>query len=310
VRGQKPDPADPVFAAYKEAILEMVEAAGRAYTLSEFHRIAQLINYENFKGVYEGLTVKRSNGFLMWMSQSSWPSFMWQTYDWYLDTNAGYFGAKAANQPTHAVWDPRDDSIVLSNMTPKTYRDVATDMKVFDLDGKVVSERTWSTPILGPDAYGIRLATATADFAKAPSDLVFIRLTVKDGPGDVLGDTLYWHNRNDYMRYESLNRLPEVRLRARVSERSAVARGFGEGNDLYTITLFNNESAPAVQTRIRTISGATGEDVLPAFYSDNYFSLMPGESKTVAVEFHPKHLKGGQPVFELSGWNTRVATIE
>ena len=28
------------------------------------------------------------------------PSFMWQTYDWYLDTNAGYFGAKAANQPT------------------------------------------------------------------------------------------------------------------------------------------------------------------------------------------------------------------
>ncbi len=309
VRGQKPDPADPVFIRYKKEILEMVEAAGRAYTLEEFHKIAQLINYENFKGVYEGLTVKRSNGFLMWMSQSSWPSFMWQTYDWYLDTNAGYFGAKAANQATHAVWDPRDDSIVLSNFTPNTYNDVTTNMKVFDLYGKVVSIQTWKTPILGPDAYGIRLATATGDFAKSPTDLVFIRLTVKDDSGNVLGDTLYWHNWNYYMRYESLNSLPEVRLHAAVSPKSIVAGDIGRGNDLYTITLSNNGSAPVVQTRIRTISTATYEDVLPAFYSDNYFSLMPGESKTVTVEFNPRHLKGGQPVFELSGWNTKVEAI-
>jgi hypothetical protein len=310
VRGQNPSSKDPVFAQYKKDILEMVEAAGRAYTLPEFQRIAQLVNYENFKGVYEGLTVKRSNGFLMWMSQASWPSFMWQTYDWYLDTNAGYFGAKAANQPTHAVWDPRDDSIVLSNMTPKTYSGVATNMKVFDLDGRVVSERTWNTPTLGPDTYGLRLATATADFAQSPTDLVFIRLTVKDGSGNALGDTLYWHNRKDYMRYESLNDVPEVRIRAAVSPKSTVAGEIGKGNDLYTITLSNTSSAPAVQTRIRTIASATGEDILPAFYSDNYFSLMPGESKTVTVEFNHKYLKGGRPVFELSGWNTRVETID
>ena len=309
VRGQNPNSTDPVFVRYKGEVLEMVEAAGKAYTLEEFQKIAQLINYENFKGVYEGLTVKRSNGFLMWMSQSSWPSFMWQTYDWYLDTNAGYFGAKAANQATHAVWDPRDDSIVLSNMTPKTYNGVTTNMKVFDLDGKVVSEQTWNTPTLGPDAYGIKLATATADFAKSPTDLVFIRLTVKGSSGNVLGDTLYWHNWKDYMHYESLNRLPEVRLRAALSPKSTVAGEIGEGNDLYAITLSNNSSAPAVQTRIRTISSATDEDILPAFYSDNYFSLMPGESKTVTVEFNPKYLKGGRPVFELSGWNTKAETI-
>ena len=235
---------------------------------------------------------------------------MWQTYDWYLDTNAGYFGAKAANQATHAVWDPRDDSIVLSNMTPKTYNDVTTHMKVFDLNGKVVSGHTWNTPTLGPDAYGIRLATVTADFAKSPTDLVFIRLTVKDRSGNVLGDTLYWHNWKDYMHYESLNRLPEVRIRAAVSKKSTVVGEIGKGNDLYTITLSNNSSAPAVQTRIRTISSATNEDILPVFYSDNYFSLMPSESKTVTVDLNPKYLKGGRPVFELSGWNTKVETID
>ena len=46
VRGQKPDTADPVFAKYKKDVLRMVEDAGRAYTLEEFHRIAQLINYD------------------------------------------------------------------------------------------------------------------------------------------------------------------------------------------------------------------------------------------------------------------------
>lgn len=305
VQGQNPKTTDPVFARYKSEVLKMVAAAGKAYTLEEFQKIAQLINYENFKGVYEGLTVKRSNGFLMWMSQSSWPSFMWQTYDWYLDTNAGYFGAKAANQPTHAVWDPRDDSIVLSNMTAKTYRDVVTGMKVFDLHGRMVAQQTWTTAILGPDAYGIRLATATADFAKAPTDLVFIRLTVQDRSGKVLGDTLYWHNWKHYMRYESLNLLPEVEVRVAVAPKSTVAGAIGDGNDLYTLTLSNHDAAPAVQTRIRTLSSATGEDILPAFYSDNYFALMPGESRTVTVEFHPRHLKGGRPVFKLGGWNTK-----
>jgi HK97 family phage major capsid protein len=61
---------------------------------------------------------------------------------------------------------------------------------------------------------------------------------------------------------------------------------------------------------IRTISSTTNEDILPAFYSDNYFSLMPGESKTVTVEFNPKYLKGGRPVFKLSGWNTKAETID
>jgi hypothetical protein len=37
---------------------------------------------------------------------------------------------------------------------------------------------------------------------------------------------------------------------------------------------------------------------------------MPGESKTVPVEFHPKYLEGGRPVFQLSGWNTKVGTID
>jgi hypothetical protein len=112
------------------------------------------------------------------------------------------------------------------------------------------------------------------------------------------------------MRYEALNRLPEVRLRAAVSPGVTVDGETGRGNIRYTLTFRNDGPAPAVQTRIRTTAGATERDILPAFYSDNYFGLMPGESRTVTVEFDPRRLDGERPRFLLGGWNTRPETIE
>ena len=111
------------------------------------------------------------------------------------------------------------------------------------------------------------------------------------------------------MHYESLNSLPEVRISAAVSSKFTVVGEIGKGNHQYIITLSNNGAAPAVQTRIHTLSSTTHTDILPAFYSDNYFVLMPGESRTVTVEFNPRYLQGGQPVFELSGWTTKTETI-
>ena len=50
VQGQKPDPEDPIFRAYKADILKMVHEAGEAFSLEDFCCAAQMINYENHKG--------------------------------------------------------------------------------------------------------------------------------------------------------------------------------------------------------------------------------------------------------------------
>lgn len=94
-------------------------------------------------------------------------------------------------------------------------------------------------------------------------------------------------------------------LTAAVLERSTLVNG----NYQYIITLANHSPVPALQARIRTVSSKTGEDVLPAFYTDNYVSLMPGDSRTITVEFNRKHLKEGIPVFHLDGWNVEEKTI-
>lgn len=294
---------NPEFLDYKHRIYKMVNDLGKELTFKDFSRIAQMLNYEHHKALFEGITVKRSSGTLIWMSQPSFPSFMWQTYDYFLATNGGYFGVKAANQPTHAVFDPRSDEIVLSNATRKTYTSVTTTFKLYDFNGKKVSTVPYTTDLLRPDAYGLVLGKA--DFSVSPTDVVFMQLTVQDASGTILGENFYWHNWKDYGNYRTLDSLASVDLTASVSAKETLAGG----NDQYQITITNHASAPALHTRLRTVSSATGEDVLPTFYGDNYISLMPGDTKMLTVEFNPKYLQGGAPVFHLSGWNIVEKTI-
>jgi hypothetical protein len=46
-----------------------------------------------------------------------------------------------------------------------------------------------------------------------------------------------------------------------------------------------------------------GEQVLPVLYDDNYFHLMPGEQRTIRVEWNPRDARGMQPFVEISGFN-------
>ena len=48
--------------------------------------------------------------------------------------------------------------------------------------------------------------------------------------------------------------------------------------------------------------------MLPAYYSDNFLSLLPGERKTVLIEAAVSSLGGQTPVVTVDGWNVTTAT--
>ncbi len=288
---------DPEFLAYKDSIYTMVNALAKELSLKEFTRIAQMINFEHHRALFEGLSVQRSNGALMWMSQSSFPSFMWQTYDYFLATNAGYFGVKAGNQPTHAVIDPRTNEIILANATSHSYTNVVTTYQLYDLSGTEVLTKSYTTETLGPDSYGLILDNA--DYSASTTDIIFIRLTVADSSNKVLGENLYWYNRSEYMNYQALNDLATVKLTASVRQKGKLP----SGNEQFSVMLKNESSTPALLARVRVVDNTTGEDVLPTFYDNNYVSLMPNDTKIITMDFHPRYLKGHSPAFYLSGWN-------
>ena len=77
---------------------------GESSSLEEFCEKAQLLNIEVMKGMYEAWNDKMWNdaaGLLIWMSHPAYPSFVWQTYDYYYDPTGAYWGAKKACEHLH-----------------------------------------------------------------------------------------------------------------------------------------------------------------------------------------------------------------
>jgi hypothetical protein len=69
----------------------------------------------------------------------------------------------------------------------------------------------------------------------------------------------------------------------------------------------NTGSAPALMTKLTLKDAATGERILPAYYGENYVSLLAGEERTITVKFPAGSAK---PAVGLRGWNLQTQTID
>ena len=61
------------------------------------------------------------------------------------------------------------------------------------------------------------------------------------------------------------------------------------------LTLTNTGSTVALAIRAAVRRGASGPEVLPIAWSDNYVTLWPGESTTLRAEYRRSDLHGAQP---------------
>lgn len=115
---------------------------GESSGLEEFCEKAQLLNIEVMKGMYEAWNDKMWNdaaGLLIWMSHPAYPSFVWQTYDYYYDPTGAYWGAKKACEPLHIQWNASNNSIKAVNTTAKDLKGATAKATIYDLNGKEVT---------------------------------------------------------------------------------------------------------------------------------------------------------------------------
>ena len=64
--------------------------------------------------------------------------------------------------------------------------------------------------------------------------------------------------------------------------------------------LQNKATAVALANKLTLVNAADGSRILPAYYSDNYVSLLPGETREVEIEY-PASAAKGEPSGELEG---------
>lgn len=113
---------------------------GNTTDIEDFCKKAQLLNIETHRAMYEGYSDHMwgdASGLLMWMSQSAFPTMIWQTYDYYLDCTGGYWGVKKACEPLHIQWSIASDSVKVINATATDYNNLKAIFNVYNMDGSI-----------------------------------------------------------------------------------------------------------------------------------------------------------------------------
>ncbi len=259
---------------------------GEPTSAQEFCDWAQWINYEGYRAMYESGSKDRM-GLLIWMSHPCWPSLVWQTYDYYLEPTAAYFGVKHACEPLHVQWNPLTNYVEVVNRSAGRQQGTAK-AAIIDLNGNTVWEQTQGYVCDEDMTLDMMQVEVPEDIARA----YFLRLTLIDDNGQM-------RSMNDYVNTTEENDRTSLHD-LRHTQVNAVVNG-------KHITLSNIGNVPAVMLRLN-LKGDDGEQILPVIYSDNYFHLMPGESRTIDIEWKAEDARGTTPILEISGTNISKST--
>ncbi|MEV0068563.1 discoidin domain-containing protein [Amycolatopsis sp. NPDC050768] len=242
-------------------------------SLEEFCRKAQFVNFESMRAIFEAWNSKLWNdatGVLLWMSHPAWHSTVWQTYDYDLDVNGSYYGSRKGCESRHVQADLTTWQVRAINHTPDAMSGMTVTAQLHGLDGKPLgaaqTQKVDVAPISGTAAF-------TVPFGADLPALHLLRLTMTDSHGAVVSENTYWRYQADTS-MRALNQLGRTQLST--SLRSA-------GKDGYTATIRNTGKTVAAMVRLSLRENNGKDRVLPTIYGDNYFWLLPGESRTVTV---------------------------
>jgi hypothetical protein len=150
---------------------------------------------------------------------------------------------------------------------------------VYNLDGSIYEPLSLEKTVSVSSKEAKECFVLSAGNNSALSDLNFIRLELRDNQNNLVSDNFYWRNKKNADDYTALNTLPQADLSTHYTEKRE------NGKYIIHYTLTNNSSTVAFGIRLRVINERTGKRILPIFMQENYFTLLPGETKNIPVEF-------------------------
>jgi hypothetical protein len=277
------------FKAYDEAIREQF---GQPSSAEEYIRHAQYINAGSYRAMYEAANHRMwdiTSGIMIWKLNATWPQVLWQIYDWFLNPNAGYFYAKKAMEQLHIQLNENNLTVSVINRNHIEYSNLTVSVNVFDfnMNNKWSNEQKIS---INQDCY--RELLRLPEMSNL-TPIYFVKLDLKDQNGNVISDNFYWLSSNKKEDFRALADLKKVNL--------DINHEISYENDIVVmkVTIKNPSDKLAFFNRLMITKGEGGEEVLPTFWSDNFFSLLPGEVKTVTARFSKHDLDGKTPVLTL-----------
>lgn len=283
--------------------------------LDDYLRKSQAMSYDGERAMFEafGRNKYKATGVIQWMLNNAWPSVIWHLYDFYLQPAGGYFGTKKACEPVHIQYSYDDRSVVVVNSANENFNQLTAEASVYDFNLRRLFFRKINLDSAADSVQ--RLVNLPSE--KVDSQVYFVKLVLFDKSHSVMSTNFYWlpktlstYNWSDedeqkhpyytgVMSYEDLsllNQLKKVHLEATASIRHPK-----EGEEVQ-VRIHNPSGSLAFQVQLSVVNDKSGNEVLPVLWDDNYFSLLPGESRIVSARYS-EALGADRMRLEVNGWN-------
>ena len=279
---------------------EMVRRYGEPESMEDFCNKMQLMNAAGYQGIFEAAGHKLNDigGVMLWKLNAAFPSVVWQVYDWFLQPNAGYYFMQGACEPVHIQLNLNNHKVTVLNRTYKPVSYLTAQVDLFDLQSKKIFHETVSVTLTPSD---VKETTSISSALSDAKGVTFVVMSLKDPSGRVVSRNIHWiSSDNDY---KAMSEMPETNVNI-----SAIKQEKGKNDKRWTFRVTNTSDKLAFFIRPQLM--ADGEEILPSFWSENYFSLAPGETTSVTVTCPSARLINATPVLRVSGWNVPDQEIE
>ena len=260
---------------------------GASPTLEDFSLFSQAASYEAIRPMFEAFRNNRPNstGVVQWMLNSAWLDTFWQLYDAYLMPTGAYYGTKVSCAPLLASYNYGNNAVYMNNDTKDSSSNTVK-IELFDINSKVLLSKQLNVHTNGN-------ASAKAfDLPKLSKGVSFLNLSVLNKKGEQISTNFYWlSSKNDKMEpnkdsaswiytpsvefadYKALRTLPKANIKVEKAIK---------GNEM-EVSVSNTSNSIAFFIELIAMDDKTKEPARPVFWSDNYISLKPGESKKLIL---------------------------
>lgn len=283
---------------YLDAREALFSRYGEPSDVEEYSMKSQLLQKEAVRAMYEAFARNkyRSSGIIFWMYNSAWPSLYWQLYDYFLTPNGAFYGAKIANEPLHIQYSYDDSTIYVINSMYQDVSNLQASAAIYNLDMEEKYTAKTSLDIAADESKKVM----DIDWPEDLSETYFLKLSLTDGFGELVSSNFYWLSSmgDEQADFTALEDLPESHI-----EISDVVMVQESGKYNITFAMENTSGILAFDINPKIKGDRSKELVLPVFWDDNYFSLLPGEKRDVSVSFDKEDLAGERPILHVDGWN-------
>jgi hypothetical protein len=281
---------------------EMVQRYSEPVSMEDFSDKMQLMNAIGYQGIFEaaGHKLNETGGVMLWKLNAAFPSVIWQVYDWYLLPNAGYYFMQNACEPFHVQLNLDDSAVAVINRTYNVASGLSLQATVFGADSKVLYHHISKINLAATE---VKKSESLGSLLRQAKGICFVVLNLKDDRGRLLSHNVYWLSASN--NYQGLQTMPQAAVTTRVK------RADGEkGQKRWTITFSNPSNQLAFFIRPQLINANTGEEILPCFWSANYFTLAAHETIEVSVSCPVNKITGAPIALQVKGWNVKKQLVQ